>query len=83
MPERVFNHNSSIFPSLKLGEIEISVFITIQAPVETWKVLDTSPYGKNKCLIPADCALTATCSYFTKQYILSSYVVEIGQIPGT
>lgn len=26
--ERVFNHNTSIFSSLKLGEIEISVFIT-------------------------------------------------------
>jgi len=27
MPERVFNRNTSIFPSLKPGEIEISVFI--------------------------------------------------------
>lgn len=27
VPERVFNHNTSIFPSLKLDEIEISVFI--------------------------------------------------------
>lgn len=51
--------------------------------METWKILDLSPYEKSKCLIQADCAFPTTYSYFTNQYILSSYVVEIGKISGT